>query len=291
MACDLTRFDLGDMLKMQFPIVRNGRQRPAPRPPRPRAKPHERNSENVAVCTVFACSPPENDNGRLDSRERFFLTPETGREKSTMLINGTRSKVAALAIAVIAVAGCSKKDNYGTDTTGAASSTTSSTVTGDTSMKAGAPAASGTWTDPNIVALLDEANMADSAAGSIAATKGTSSEVREFAKRMMRDHHQLRAQGAALAKKLNVTPAAPSDDPVMPMAQDETNTLNSTAKGKDFDKAYIDDEVKVHQAVLDLATKAAGQTQNAELKNLIQKAAPVIKGHLVKAESIQKTMK
>ena len=82
------------------------------------------------------------------------------------------------------------------------------------------------------------------------------------------------------AKKLNVTPAAPSDDPVMPMAQDETNTLNSTAKGKDFDKAYIDDEVKVHKAVLDLATKAAGQTQNAALKNLIQKAAPVIQGHL-----------
>jgi len=55
MACDLTRFDLGDMLKMQFPIVRNGCQRLAARPPRSRAKPHERNSENVAVCTVFAC--------------------------------------------------------------------------------------------------------------------------------------------------------------------------------------------------------------------------------------------
>ena len=103
--------------------------------------------------------------------------------------------------------------------------------------------------------------------------------------------HHTDLQGAALAKKLNVTPAAPSDDPVMPMAQDETNTLNSTAKGKDFDKAYIDDEVKVHKAVLDLATKAAGQTQNAELKNLIQKAAPVIQGHLTKAESIQKTLK
>jgi putative membrane protein len=205
-----------------------------------------------------------------------------------MLINGTRSKVAGLAVAVVVVAGCAKKESYGTDSTAAASST----VTGDTStMAAGAPAPSGTWSDANIVALLDEANMADSAAGSIAATKGTSSEVREFAKRMMRDHHQLRTQGAALAKKLNVTPAAPSDDPVMPMAQDETNTLNSTAKGKDFDKAYIDAEVNAHKAVLDLATKAAGQTQTAELKNLIQKAAPVIQGHLTKAESIQKTLK
>jgi putative membrane protein len=108
---------------------------------------------------------------------------------------------------------------------------------------------------------------------------------------MTRDHHQLRTQGADLAKKLNITPAPPSDDPVSSMAQSETNTLNSTAKGKDFDKAYIDAEVNAHKAVLDLATKAAGQTQNSELKNLIQKAAPVIQGHLTKAESIQKTLK
>ena len=203
-----------------------------------------------------------------------------------MLINGKKSKVAVLAIAVVGVVGCAKKENAGVDTTAA----TSSTVTGDTSTNAMAPAPAANWTDANIVALLDEANMADSAAASIAATKGTSSEVREFARQMMRDHHQLRAQGAALAKKLNVTPAAPSDDPVMPMAQDETNTLNTTAKGKDFDKAYIDAEVKAHKAVLDLATKAAGQTQNTELKNLIQKAAPVIQSHLTKAEAIQKSL-
>jgi len=210
-----------------------------------------------------------------------------GREKATMLINGTRSKVAVLAVAVVALAGCSKKENYGADTTAAASST----VTGDTSTNAMAPPPSGTWTDANIVALLDEANMADSSAGSIASTKGTAAAVRDFGKQMMRDHHQLRAQGAALAKKLNVTPAAPSDDPVMPMAQDETNTLNSTNKGKDFDKAYIDAEVDAHKKVLDLATKAAQQTPTAELKNLIQKAAPLIQAHLTKAESIQKTLK
>jgi putative membrane protein len=198
-----------------------------------------------------------------------------------MLINGTRSKVAMLAVAALAAAACSKKDNYASDTTAAASSTTM----GDTSaMSTNAPA-SGTWSDANIFALLDEANAADSSAGSVAATKATSSAVRSFARDMMRDHHTLRAQGAALAKKLNITPAAPSDDPVTSMAQDETNTLNSTAKG------YIDAEVNAHKAVLDMATKAAGQTQNSELKNLIQKAAPVIQAHLTKAESIQKTLK
>ena len=204
-----------------------------------------------------------------------------------MLMSGSGSRLTTLAIATLALVACSKKENYAADTTAA-----SSTTRADTSaMAAGAPAPSGNWTDANIVALLDEANMADSSAGAVAATKGTASAVRDFARRMMRDHHQLRAQGEALAKKLKITPAAPSDDPVTPAGQKEMDTLNSTAKGKDFDKAYIDAEVDVHKAVLDIATKAAGQTQNAELKNLIQKAAPVIKGHLDKAESIQKTLK
>jgi putative membrane protein len=202
-----------------------------------------------------------------------------------MLMNGSGYRVAMLAIAAFALAACSKKDNSAVDTTAA-----SSTVSADTSVAPPAPAAA-TWTDANIFALLDEANAADSSAGAVASTKGTAAAVRDFGKRMMRDHHQLRAQGAALATKLKVTPAAPSDDAVAPAAQKEMDTLNSTAKGKDFDRAYIDAEVDAHKAVLELATKAAGITQTAELKNLIQKAAPTIQGHLDKAEAIQKTLK
>jgi putative membrane protein len=198
----------------------------------------------------------------------------------------SRFRLAALSAAALAVVACSKKDDTAADTTAA------STTTADTSAmtSSSTTTTSGTWSDANIVALLDEANAADSTAGSVAATKGTAAAVRTFARDMMRDHHSLRVQGAALAKKLNVTPAAPGDDPVPAMAQSESNTLSSTAKGKDFDKAYIDAEVNAHKAVLDLATKAAGQTQTTELKNLIQKAAPLIQAHLDKAEAIQKTL-
>jgi putative membrane protein len=196
-------------------------------------------------------------------------------------------RLTGVAVAALAIVACSKKESYGTDTTAASSATSA-----DTSATAtGAPAASGNWTDENIFAPLDEANMADSAAGAIASTKGTASAVRDFGKRMMRDHHTLRAQGEVLAKKLKITPAPPSDDPVMQAGQKHMDVLNSTAKGKDFDKAYIDGEVDIHKAVLDVATKAAAQTQNAQLKNLIQKAAPAIQAHLDLAESIQKSLK
>ncbi len=212
----------------------------------------------------------------------FFLTPWEG--KGQMMTPSFKMKV--LAVTALALVACSKKESYGTDTTAA-----SSTMSADTSAMASSSTTSGTWTDANIAALLDEANMADSAAGALAATKGTSSAVRDFGRRMTRDHHTLRAQGEALAKKLKITPTHPAGDNLVTDAQKNMDTLNSTAKGKDFDKAYIDSEVDAHKKVLDLATKAMEQAQSTELKNLIQKAAPVIKGHLDLAESIQKNLK
>ena len=198
---------------------------------------------------------------------------------------GSRSKVAFLAVA--AVAACSKKDSSAADT-----STASSTMTTDTSsMAASSTNAGGSWSDANVLALLDEANAADSSEGAIAATKGTSAAVRNFGKQMVSDHHKLRVQGEALAKKLSLTPTAPADDNIPSDAQKEMDNLNSTAKGKDFDKAYIDGQVDDHKKVLGIAVKAMAQTQSAELKNLIQKATPVVQSHLDKAESIQKALK
>ncbi|MEO8194100.1 MAG: DUF4142 domain-containing protein [Gemmatimonadales bacterium] len=188
----------------------------------------------------------------------------------------------SLMLGIIAPVACAKKD-AGTADTGMA-------VTSDTGMAAGidtmvaAPAA---LTDPNIVFILDNANMLDSAAGSVAATKGTSSDVREFGKMMMRDHHQLRQQGQDLAKKLAVTPAPPANDGSKAQLDRTMALLNGAAKGRDFDKAYIDNEVTYHKAVLETATTAMGAAQNAELKNLIQKAAPLIQAHLDRAQAIQ----
>jgi putative membrane protein len=194
-------------------------------------------------------------------------------------------RMTLLAATGLVFAACSTKEKSSADTTASRSATAS-----DTSATPGSTAA-GSWTDDNIFALLDEANSADSAAGAVAVTKGTSSAVREYGRRMMRDHHLLRARGEALAKKLKIVPTAPADNRITSAALKQMEILNSTAKGKDFDKAYIDGEVEIHKSVLELATEAARQTKNTELKNLIQKAAPVIRDHLDLAESVQKSLK
>ena len=157
-------------------------------------------------------------------------------------------------------------------------------------MPADTAGAGATLTDANIVALLDEANKADSAAGALAVTKATSKEVKDFAKLMMSEHHALREAGQQLAKKLNVTPAPPAIDPVKPLAEGETKALESTPKGPEFDRVYIEQEIAAHKAVLDLAENAHGQAQNEQLKALIEQAKPVIQKHLNQAEKLKEKL-
>ena len=142
-------------------------------------------------------------------------------------------------------------------------------------------------TDVNIVALLDEANAGDSAMGKLASTKGTSASVKEFGRDMARDHHKLREAGQAVAKKENLAPQAPANDTLVTAAAKMQDNLTSMAKGKDWDKAYIDNEVAVHQSVLNLLQTASTAAQDTSLKALITKAQPTIQAHLTKAQSIQ----
>jgi len=196
-------------------------------------------------------------------------------------------RAGAVAGLIAVLAGCSKKD-AGTADTGLAINTDTGAVAAMSDTAMGAAAG---LTDANIVYLLDAANMMDSAGGSIAATKGTNSEVRDFGARMMRDHHSLRQQGQDLAKKLNVTPAPPANDTTQAHMDKMMSNLNGVAKGRDFDKTYIDGEVDTHKAVLEMATTAMNAAQNAELKNLIQKAAPLLQAHLDMAQSVQGKLK
>jgi putative membrane protein len=187
------------------------------------------------------------------------------------------------------VAGACRERNK-TNETGAAAGTPADTALTTPSPGADSSAAAGKLTDANIVALLDEANAADSSAGALAVTKATSPGVKQFAKLMMSEHHALRLQGQQLVKKLQITPAPPADDPVAPLAEQETSALKSTPKGPQFDRTYIDKEVAVHRAVKDLLEKSKEAAQNDQLKDLIGKAQPIIQKHLDQAEQLQKQL-
>ncbi|HVQ46739.1 MAG TPA: DUF4142 domain-containing protein, partial [Gemmatimonadales bacterium] len=143
--------------------------------------------------------------------------------------------LAAGLVAFGALAACSSSNrDAGREQSQAASADSSADSTATSAAPAAAP--QGGLTDANIVALLDGANKADSAGGALAAKKATDAEVKAFARLMMSEHHALRAAGQALAKQLGVEPKAPERDPLAPYVANEMKTLQSTAKGAEFDR-------------------------------------------------------
>lgn len=202
---------------------------------------------------------------------------------------GASSRAGAILTGLIGVgvfAGCG--DRRGDDTSARMES--ADTMSAQTETAGAGATGAGQLSDANIVALLDEANMADSASGAYALGKATDPDVKAFAKLMMGEHHALRAQGQQLAKRLNVTPALPANDPLKPAVASEMAALRASPKGAQFDRTYIEQEIGIHKAVLDLAEKAHGAAQNGELKKLIEQAKPVIEKHLDRAEEIQKKL-
>src|SRR5919107_3031226 len=162
---------------------------------------------------------------------------------------GSSWRFSAIFLGATVFAGCGYRDR--TADTSSAGRQTRDTMSARTETADAGTAGAGQLSDANIVALLDEANMADSASGAYAMGKASDPDVRAFAKLMMGEHHALRSQGQQLARKLNVTPQLPATDPLKPAVQAEMTALRAAPKGRQFDRTYIEQEIGIHKAVLD----------------------------------------
>jgi putative membrane protein len=158
-----------------------------------------------------------------------------------------------------------------------------------TTPPASAPPA--TLTDEQILQVAHSADLGEIEQGTLALTKAKDARVKKLAKMMVSDHTAADTKGMALGKKNNLTPAAsPVSTSLESDAQAATSTLKS-ATGADFDKAYVDAQVKEHQAVLDtIDQKLAPAAKNADLKAFLADVRPKIATHLQHAEDLQKAM-
>lgn len=146
-------------------------------------------------------------------------------------------------------------------------------------------------TDPEIASVAVVANQIDVDYGKIALKKATNPEAKKFAQTMIDDHNSIIDQAVALATKLGVTPKDNAvTQSLLDGAKKMKKTLNSK-KGKAFDKAYIDNEVSYHEAVIStIKNVLIPQTQNSELKDLLQSVMPLLEHHLEMAKTAQSAL-
>jgi putative membrane protein len=148
-----------------------------------------------------------------------------------------------------------------------------------------------TVSDAQIASIVVTANQVDVDAGKLAASKATNPEVKKFGQQMVADHTGVNKQASALVTKLKVTPEDNSTSQSLKAGGDKNIANLKSLKGAKFDKAYIDNEVTYHQAVIDAIDKTlVPSAQNDELKALLVKVRPAFVAHLEHAKMIQSSL-
>jgi putative membrane protein len=142
--------------------------------------------------------------------------------------------------------------------------------------------------DPQIAHIVVTANQVDIDAGKLAEKTSKNKEVQAFGKQMVTDHTAVNKSATELVTKLKVKPEANDTSASLKKGGDENIAKLKKLKGKDFDKAYVDNEVGYHQAVIDAVDKTLlPSAKNAELKALIEKVRPALVQHLDHAKMLQ----
>lgn len=213
----------------------------------------------------------------MRSHGRRGTRPETSRR-----LRSSAHALLARALAVILITACNSSDDADRG------DTTRGVVRADA---AGASGALSPADDAAILAVLELANVSDSAAGAIAASKATSSDLRAFAAQMVRDHHAMRLEGERVARRLRLTEELSADTSRESGPAATLSLLNATPRGGDFDKAYIDHEVEFHLDFLETVTGAMERAGETEVKAFIQKLAPMLQEHLDRAKELQSRLR
>ena len=145
--------------------------------------------------------------------------------------------------------------------------------------------------DPEVAHTAVTANQIDIDFAEIAKEKSKHPEILKFAGTMANDHKAVIGQAVALANKLGVTPKDNAVSRQLLSDAEATKKMLRKKPSKTFDQAYIDNEVAYHQAVIGAVEGLLiPETENQELKELLQNVVPALKAHLEHALMVQKTL-
>jgi putative membrane protein len=129
--------------------------------------------------------------------------------------------------------------------------------------------------------LLAAGGMAEVDFGKIADAKAQSSEVKEFARRMVQDHTKAGEQLTTIARAANIS--LPRElDPDHKAMRDELDK----ATGAAFDRAYMQGQIVEHQKAAILLQYEIGLGQDAQLQRYAADTLPAILEHLELAKDI-----
>ena len=123
--------------------------------------------------------------------------------------------------------------------------------------------------------------VAEVEAGKLALEKGTAADVKTFADMMVKDHTAANQKLKALADKKNIDVS--DDAELLDKAKAMILELRSA---KSFDQAYANNQVKAHEATIEIFEDEIKSGEDAELKAFATETLPKLKAHLEAAKKL-----
>ena len=139
--------------------------------------------------------------------------------------------------------------------------------------------------DQQWVMTVARDGMAEVELGRLASDKASSSQVKEFAKKMVDDHSKANDELKSIASTKNIT--LPTDtDAKHKAAIDRLSKLS----GEAFDRAFAQDMLSDHKKAVSAFRNESKSGKDPEVKAFAAKTLPTLEGHLKEAEDLNKSV-
>lgn len=126
-----------------------------------------------------------------------------------------------------------------------------------------------------------QAGLTEVELGRLAVQRGSNPAVKSFGQQMIEDHSRANSELKTIATRKNI--ALPTD-----LNSDQKATMDKLAKlsGSEFDKEYMSDMVKDHEADAKEFESQANKGTDADIKAFAAKTLPMIQRHLQLARDV-----
>jgi putative membrane protein len=138
--------------------------------------------------------------------------------------------------------------------------------------------------DQQFLTKAIQAGMAEVQLSELALEKTQNEQVRGFAERMVEEHTAANEQLMNLAESAGMTPPTEMDQ----QHQTEHEQL-SQLSGEEFDRQYMQGQVRDHQAAVELYSTEASQP-SGPVDQLAEQLLPTLQEHLEMAQQISQSM-
>ena len=168
--------------------------------------------------------------------------------------------------------------------------------------------AAATLSDAEISSITQAINSGEIELGELAVEKAENPDVRRFAQRMVADHRALAQENVAIstqpggpaegpqdaggaAGELTPAPGQAGASELMGILTSETEATKDRLRslsGGEFDRAYIDSQVRMHAQALALVERhLLPGADDSRLESSLEKAQSSVESHLQEAESLR----